>query len=610
MRSWSPSVQLIVVCLLAAAPASAQQPLRIFDGVLTVTATGIESEIDEVPLPVTVLEREEIDDSQEETVADLLRRVPGVTVMRAGDEGSQTSVFTRGTESDHTLALFNGVRLNSPYFAGFDWSLLPTAGLERIEVARGPYSALWGADAIGGVVNVVPGRARDGWSLSLLGEGGDDSWRRLEGAFGWAGSGFDIYASGVDREGEGELANSDFTTEQLLFNAGIRFGGGSRLSVVVQDLESDIGIPFADPLTPTPERRQQAEQRLYAVPLRLHISDGWQLEVTASLVERDLAYQDPEDPFGFTFSETAADTTQARLASHHRLGGHELSWGGEWREDEVTDLSSYGPNLDADTTSLSSLFIQDSWRASDVLRVVAGVRWDDADEWGTEVSPRLHLGWRLTEHVELKAGYGRGFRQPSVGELYFPFAGNPELEPETSDSYEAGINWFVGSSRIQTNLFETRLENLIDYSFVTFSFANVATAEILGAELMWDVPLTAELVSSVQGTWLETEDGEGLPLLRRPEWSASWTLHGVFWGRLRGDVTLIYVGERADVDPITFGRTELEGHVTGNLALSYEILQGLEVLVRVRNVTDEGYQEVAGYPAPGRRITGGLRYQL
>ena len=154
------------------------------------------------------------------------------------------------------------------------------------------------------------------------------------------------------------------------------------------------------------------------------------------------------------------------------------------------------------------------------------------------------------------------------------------------------------------------MPNLIDYSFATFSFANVATAEILGAELMWDVPLTAKLVSSVQGTWLDTEDAEGLRLLRRPEWSASWTLHGALWGRLRGDLALIYVGERADVDPTTFGRTELGGYVTGNLALSYEILRGLEVLLRLRNLADEGYQEVAGYPAPGRRITGGLRYRL
>jgi vitamin B12 transporter len=599
-----------MVCLWAISPLMAQQPPRIFEGVVTVTATGTESPVNDVPLPVTVVERGEIDDSQEESVADLLRRIPGVIVMRAGDEGSANSLFIRGTESDHTLALFDGVRLNSPYFAGYDWSQLPTAGLERIEVVRGPYSALWGADAIGGAVNVIPGRADDGWSLELFGEGGDDGWRRLEGTIGWAGSGFDLYASGLDREGEGALDNSDFANSQLLVNAGWSWAEGSRVSVLVQDLSSEIGIPFSDPLTLTPNRRQQADQRLYAVPVRVQLNPGWQLELVGSLTERELSYRDPDDAFGFTSSDTLADTQQARLASRHQLGGHELTWGGEWRSDEVTDTSSYGPNLDGDTTSVTSLFVQDTWRASGSLRVVAGIRWDDAEEWGAELSPRLFVGWSVSPAVELRAGYGHGFRQPSVGELYFPFSGNPELEPERSDSFELGMNWFAGSSRIQANLFQTSLENLIEYSFLTFSFANVAEAEIRGAELAWDVPLSGRLVSSLQATWLDTEDDEGLPLLRRPEWSASWTLHGVLWGRLRGDLTVLWVGERADVDPITFGRTELEGHVTGNLALSYELYRGLEVTFRAQNLADEEYEEVAGYPAPGRRLMAGLRLGL
>ena len=610
MRFRSSLVLTFIVCVWAASSSLAQQLPRVFEGVVTVTATGSESPVNDVPLPVTVIERDEIDDSQEESVADLLRRVPGVTMMRAGDEGSATSLFVRGTESDHTLALFDGVRLNSPYFAGFDWSQLPTTGLERIEVVRGPFSALWGADAIGGVVNVIPGRASDGWSLALLGEGGDDGWRRLEGAVGWAGSGFDLYASGFDREGESSLDNSDFANSQLLLNAGWSWGAGSRVSVLVQDLSSDIGVPFANPQTLTPNRRQRADQRLYALPIRVQLKPTWQIELVGSLTERELSYRDPDDPFGFTSSDTVADTRQARFASRHQLGGHEVSWGSEWRSEEVTDTSSYGPNLDGETTSVTSLFVQDTWRISNSLRAVAGVRWDDADEWDAELSPRLFFGWSLSPSVELRAGYGHGFRQPSVGELYFPFSGNSELEPERSDSFELGMNWFAGSSRIQANLFQTSLENLIEYSFLTFSFANVAEAEIRGGELAWDVPLSGRLVSSLQGTWLDTEDDEGLPLLRRPEWSASWTLHGVFWGRLRGDLTVLWIGERADVDPITFGRTQLEGHLTANLALSYEILDGLELTFKAQNLADEQYEEVAGYPAPGRRLMAGLRLGL
>ncbi len=610
MRSWSVIVQSVVVCLvMVAAPrASAQQ--SVFTDRITVTATGAEEPVDEVPLPVTVIGRDEIEDTGQESVAELLRRVPGVTVARSGGDGSATSLFTRGTESDHTLAMFDGVRLNSPYFAGFDWSLLPTAGIARVEVARGPFSALWGADALGGVVNVVPARASDGLSASLLGEGGSDGWQRVEGAVGWAGGGIDLYASGFDREGEGELANSDFDATQVLLDGGFSWGEGNRAAILVQDLDSDVGIPFASPGSLTPSRRQRTEQRLVAVPLRLRPAAGWDVELVASQVERDVVFRDPDDPFGFTSADTAADTLQGRLASRHRLGDHQLTWGGEWRQDEVRDVTSYGVNLDGERAEVRSLFVQDVWHPGDAVHVVAGVRWDDADEWGSEVSPRLSVGWRVAGDVELRAGYGQAFRQPAVGELYYPFSGNPGLEAERSDSYETGVTVVAGSSRLEANLFANEIDNLIVYDTATFAFANVAEADVLGAELSWEMPVTGRLLSMLQATWLDTEDAGGLELLRRPEWSGAWTLHGALTERLRGAVTAVWVGSRPDVDAVTFERVELGSHLTGDLSLSYEVLDGLDLLLRVRNLADERYQEIAGYPAPGRRVTGGLRWGL
>jgi len=610
MRSWSPRVHVLVLSTLITVSPAAFGQVSLFEGQITVTATGSDEPVDEVPAAVTVVGRSEIDDAQEESVADLLRRVPGAAVVRAGDEGSVASLFLRGTESDHTLALFDGVRLNSPFFAGYDWSLLPTAGLERVEVARGPFSALWGADAIGGVVNVVPGRARDGLTASVVGEGGEDAWRRLEGAVGWARDGFDLYASGFDREGEGELPNSDFAARQVLVDAGWSFRHGSRVAVLVQDLDSDLGIPYSDPVTLTPNRRQRAEQRLVAVPLRVAVRDGWDVELLPSLVERDLEFRDPDDPWGYTASDTAADTVQARLTSRHRLGDHQLSWGGEWREDEVSDSSTYGVNLDRVTTSVTGFYVQDVWSVGDVLRLIGGARYDDADEWGSEVSPRLSAGWAVGGGVELRAGYGRAFRQPSVGELYFPFSGNRDLEAERSESFEAGVTWFAGASRLQANLFATTVDNLVQFDYATSAFANVAESEMRGVELAWDAPVTDELVSLLQATWLGAEDADGLELLRRPEWSASWTVHGGLWGRLSGNLTVLWVGSRPDVDPVTFERVELSSHLTGNLSLAYELLEGLEVLARLQNVADEDYEEVAGYPAPGRRVAGGLRFRL
>ena len=610
MRAWISLAVGAAVCLVTLPGPSVLAQQSVFAGTVTVTATGDETPLEDVPLPVTVIDREEIDDTQKESVADLLRRVPGLTVARAGGEGSVASVVTRGTESDHPLALFDGVRLTSPYFGGYDWSLLPTAGVARVEVARGPFSALWGADAVGGVVNVVPDMAADGLGAFLLAEGGERDWRRLEGVASWAGDRLDLYASGVDREGEGELDNDDFDMRQVLIDAGWSWGEGRRVAVLFQDLVSEIGIPFSDPTSLTPNRRQRADQRLLAVPVRLRVSDTWDLELVPSSVERELSFRDPDDPYGFTASDTAADTVQVRLTSRHALGDHQLTWGGEWRQDEVTDSSVFGVNLDGASTSVASAFVQDVWQAGRDLSVIAGARWDDADEWGSEFSPRVAVGWRPVDRLELRAAYGRAFRQPSVGELYFPFSGNPELEPERSESAELGVSWLAGASRLQLNAFATRIEDLVDFDYATYSFANVAEAEMRGVELAWDAPVGRELASMAQLTWLDTLNEAGEPLLRRPEWSASWTLHGELGGPVSGALTVLWVGSRPDVDPTTFERVELGSHVTADLSLACELLTGLELLLRVRNLADESYQEVAGYPAPGRRVTGGLRWTL
>jgi outer membrane cobalamin receptor len=509
---------LVVLCTLSSSAIGQTvnpyrpKPATTFESEITVTATGIETETEEVPAPTTVISREEMDDAQVENVAELLRRVPGLTVMRSGNEGKVTSVFTRGTESKHTLVLFDGVRLNSPYLGGYDWSLLSTAGLERVEVARGPYSALWGADAVGGVVNVIPQRGRDGTAASLFAEGGEDGWQRYEGDVVLGTEHFGLYVSGLYRTGDGELDNSDFKTEQLLADIGWSWGErGSRLAVVFQDLESEAGIPFVTPGVPRLDRRQWTRQRLLAVPFRWSPSAEWTLDLMGAEVEREFTLRDPEDPWGLT--DTEAITTQARLASHHTLGAHTFTWGGEWREDEVTDSSSYSTNLEEVSSEVTSGFLQDVWQAGNRLRLILGLRWDDTDAWGDELSPRFHLGWMMTDQLELRVGYGEAFRQPSLSELYLPCCGNPDLQPETSTSYEVGLAFSRpdGHARWELNLFATDLDNLVQWDSVNYTNRNIGTAEIRGAELAVESAVTNASRQLIQITWIDTSDDGPTP---------------------------------------------------------------------------------------------------
>jgi vitamin B12 transporter len=580
-----------------------------FSDELTVTATGVETEVDEAPTAVTVVTRDEIDDAQADRVVDMLRRVPGLSVVGSGDEGKLTSVFTRGTASNQTLVMLDGVRLNSTFFGGFDWSRLGTAGLGQAEIVRGPYSALWGADAVGGVINLRSRRARDGFDGRFFGEGGSDGWRRLEADAGWANDLFDVYGSAYDRQSDGAIDNSDFSTRQFLVTAGISFGKRrSRLGVLAQNVETETGIPYAIPGNPTPDRRQWGESTVIAVPFTWHIGERWSLEMVGSQVDTTFEFSDPEDAW---VSETSTETTstQTRLASNHHLGGHTFSWGGEWRSDEVTDASNLGPNLDAEKVEVTSFFLQDVWNLSEAFRLLLGVRWDDADQWGSETSPRADLTWRPSDTVELRAGYGTAFRPPSIGELYYPFSGNPELVSETSSSADLGftVGSRKGASRWELTVFSTDLDNLIEFDFQSYRNHNMGSASIRGAEITWTQSLPRRGASIIQATYLDTDDDTGLPLLRRPDWSGSWTLHGSFSKHLNGDITMLYVGARDDVDPVTFERTRASSYTSTDIALAYSLWNGIEITARALNVLDKEYSEVLGYPAPGRRYLFGMR---
>jgi vitamin B12 transporter len=599
---------LLATPVLLAPPARAQQP-PVFRDTVVVTATGEEQPADQVAAGSTVIPAALLKAEGVTAVADALRWVPGVTVLRSGLDAGVTSVFVRGTSSTHTLVMFDGVRLNSPFFGGYDWSIPLAAGLDRVEVVRGPYSALYGADAVGGVIQLVPARAA-GNRLRVLLEGGSDAWRRGEVEAGLSGSSWDAYVSAASRSGTGTLPNDAFTSRAGMINLGTALGSDGRIGVLFQRTTGRTEIPFSGAQI-TPHRFTAAEENLAAMPLHWKTGPGGGLELTVSRVERSLQFRDPGDPSGFVSSDTAADSNDANLTFRQRLGAHHLAVGGEWRQDTVTDVSNFGTSLDGRRLRTRSLFAQDNWAAGNGIGVLAGLRWDEADPWGSALSPRLTVSWE-GRAVRTWVSFGKAFRAPGLGELYYPFSGNPDLQPEHSRAAEAGVSLPLsgGASVLQAVVFSNRQRNLIDFDLVSFRFANIAAARQQGVESSWIAMLGGRSHLQASLTWLSARDGDGQPLLRRPTWTGALTLDGPLAGAVQGAASLVWVGSRPDVDPVTFARLELGGFVTANLALTVPVAGPLSARVRVDNLADRSYEEVRGYPAPGRRFIVGLETLL
>jgi vitamin B12 transporter len=575
-----------------------------YSATVVVTASLEEEPTRELPTSVSVIPAEDIDQRQATRVVDLLRTVPGLDLVQQGSPGKISSVFLRGTGSTQTLVLWNGIQLNDPSFGGFDWAFLDTAGVERIEVVRGPVSALYGSEAIGGVVQVLTRNEGTGTDLRL--EAGGDVHRRGSLSTGLGLGPTHLELSGSVRRGEGELDNDFFDGQDA--NARLSWDPGKSLDLqaVARWNDAEVGLPFDFLGAPSPHQVSQRVSTEIALPLSW-ASRHWEVEAQIFRHDSDFETRDP-DVGAFDFVDGVRRGARTVLTRH--LGSRFwIASGGDWEREEVTTGGTFGPGLRADSQRTWSTFAQLHGAVFDgsahPLHVEAGVRRDDNDAFGTETSVRGGLVWEAGRGLRLRANYGEGFRAPSLGELFYPGFGNPDLQPETSQTRELALDFDHGPWRMTVAAFDTDLEGLIVSGPPSFLPFNVGRAESRGVET--EVGVDTRAVSArLQTTWLDTEDLDtGLRLLRRPEWRSSvvltwrpapdWTVNAV----------ARRVGERLDLGPVT-----LDPYTTVDLAGSWSVREGIEPYARVENLLDEEYEEAAGFPAPDRRLVGGIALQF
>lgn len=594
----------------APTPAAASSNPAVFTAETEVTATAVSEERKDVPATVRVIEAEETEARHAESIVELLGTVAGAQAFVAGPPGQQASLFLRGADSNQTLVLWNGLPLNDPYFGEINFAFLPTDGLERLEVVAGPFSALYGSSAVGGVVQVLTGTPA-GVDLRL--EAGQRQHRRVTAAAGGSRGPLQGWISGHWREGEGGLDNDAYDSRELAGQ--LRWGhAATTAALLARWNDSDTGIPLgftAIGFGPTPHQRIAWEERQWGLPWS-HTLAAWELRGTLSQVRYDNAYRYPEDPFGFTRSDTASRADRVRAAGTRRFGAGAgpLGWwsaGAEWERLSASNDGSFGPTLDHSHQRTRAAFTQlhverGRWAAD------LGVRRDDNDAYGGATSPRLGAVVAVAPWLRLRASHGESFRAPSLGELYFPGTGNPALQPERGRSTEAGAELSRGPWRLDLVAFANRQRELIDLDFTAFRNVNVGRARSHGAEAELRFERGAFTVRA-GATRLHTENRDtGEALLRRPARSA----HLVALARPgRASLSLVgtWVGSRLDLDPATFAHVENASYFTLDLAGGWQLRPGLAPYARIVNVLDRRHEPVLGFPALGRTLIAGVRVE-
>ena len=592
-----PSISISIFMFLVASVAVAQTSAEI-----VVTASSIPETVEETPAAVSVITGEDIAARAARDVADVLREVPGLSASRTGTPGKAMSVFLRGGSSKQALVLWNGVEMNNPYFSGYDFGQLSTAGVQRVEVVRGPFSALYGSEAVSGVVNVLTVPAAASLRASL--EGGE---RELLNANVFGALTRDRLAAHAiveARADNGFEANDDFESRSVLGGARFDVTNAFSIAALARYATYDLGIPRtpnaeSTAFVPSPFRRQEGSESQIAVPIRF--DRGWDAyELRLSDSRRDEYFSDVAGPFGPEVNDTSSSLQAARATA--RFGT--IAVGGEYELATVDHISNFSL-IDARDRTNRSAFVENRFAIGGGIEIVAGLRHDDFETFGSEISPRVAAAW-ITRAGKLRAAYGEGFRGPAIGELYSPFFGNDALDAEHSRTIEVGYDRFAANGTASITVFRSRYDQLIVFGD-DFRFQNIAAADAQGVEVSAS-RRAGNFRGAMSYTWLETQDrATGESLVRRPEHSGSISL-GYAAGSFSTHVVMLHTGDRIDVtDLAPFGTVTNDAYMTADFVASYAV-GAFVPFMKIENATNERYEEVFGYRSASRRISIGLRY--
>ncbi len=637
----------IALVALVPPPTLAQDPVEL-EG-LFVTAHRRAAPAWTVAAHATVIEGVALRRAGIEYVADALRRVAGMAVIRNGSFGAVTSVFLRGGESDYVQVLVDGVSVNEPGGA-FDIGSLTTDNIERIEIVRGPASALYGSDAVSGVVQIFTRRGSGPAGGTVSFAAGSFATRRLQAILS-GGSDVLSYAFSLGRNDTDGILEYNNSHRQTTFTGRVQGQMGPRGDATLSVRYDDRRFHF-----PTDGSGALADRNAYTYGDALTLSldagrrwtDAFETRLTFDVNETDRGSDDaPDGPadtlgfFGYTSLNDIQRTGTGARAIWRASAGTVVAAGYELERQSVRALSrsfsQYGPsasNSDNDRRNHAA-YTQLSWQRGGVA-LNGGIRAESNERFGTAATWNAGAVWSSpSERTRLRAAAGTGIKEPTFLETYAAgfTTGNPDLEPEHSISVEAGVDHELrGGARFSLTGFSQSYRDLIQYTFSPPTqggpnYHNVAKARSRGLEAegvvdAGPVRLTAtytRLDTEVEDAGFQVGPGAtfvaGEPLLRRPKHTAGAAAFVRIAAAVGLEFALRHTGERSDRDFATFPATPvtLPAYTVVDLAAEFQMAAaragrpGLTLTLRTENLTNVQYEDVWGFAAPGRGVYVGGR---
>lgn len=592
---------------------------------VVVTATRTAATADATLAPVEVISRDEILRAQASSLADLLRGRAGINITNQGGEGKLTTMFVRGSESDHVLVLIDGVRVGSATSGLVSFQDLPVSLIDRIEIVRGPRSSLYGSEAIGGVIQIFTRRDRGDATFRFhagagshgrreggigIGGGSEKGWfgidagfKRTDGINACTGAGDPIFAGCFTTEPD----RDGYTQQAFALRGGVNIGE----SVVLQG--HGLRVSGENEYDGSFVNQSDIVQQVVGAQLKWQAGERVAVQFAAgSNKDESENFLDGAPAGDFTTQRDSA-SVQSDITLAER---QTLTLGVDWLRDRVDSSTQYrNTNTDrivrergnrAAFVQYQGGFETSSFGAHDLQ---LAVRRDDNDQFGGKTTGNIAWGVGFADHWRITASYGTAFKAPTFNELYFPFFGNPNLRPESSKTFDLGVAWRGEHTRIELNAFETSVDDLIAYDGSIFLPNNIEKTRLRGAELRVETALLGWNIAGA-ASWLDPENrapgfNEGNDLPRRARETVRIDADRTF-GDFSVGLTGIAEGERYDDLANT---RSVDGFATLDLRAEYRFARHWTLQAKVANLFDERYETTSFYNQPGRTWSLMLRFQ-
>ena len=620
--------------------------------------------------PVTIIDRNEIDMRQSVALPDLLLFSPGISIGRTGAEGGIASVFLDGGNSNFTKVLIDGAPINPPGGA-VDFSNLTLDNIDKVEVVRGAESAIYGTDAVSGVIQLFTHRGTTRVpEFSVFGEGGSFSSGRGGGDVSGLLGAFDYSAAAAYFQTSGQGPNDDFFNRTLSGNFGYRFSDANQLRFSVRNNTSDAGIPGQTVFEP-PSLHQRYNLRDFSANARWDFSAGahWHYEISGGEWYNRQHSFNPTQSFFATDPNAFCPQTNPAAVPTAEFCDFTFDDHYQYNRANVAAQASYllpklgvtaGYQYEVENASIPSLsvghvrrnnqggFLDVHYLPHPRISLNLAARAEDNGYFGTRVVPRvgasvaLHYGKGFWGDTRYRAYYGQGIKEPRFDQLYndqFGDFGNPSLKPEASKNWSTGFEQKLAGDRllVSADYFYNRFYDMVSFEFCTLSnnFCNNAppgqasdfgyfvntdrarargtTAAVEARPLSWlmflgNYTYDDSLVLSAPNSF-DPSELPGNRLLRRPLHSGSLTANAAF-RHFSISLAGYFTGVRTDSDFLGLGFTRNPGYARFDVATRYNLSRAISLYARAANLFGKSYQDALGYPALGRDVRVGMNYRF